>query len=87
MGMLLRRHYADVKEVKAEGVTKKVAPKPVEVKAEEPKVEKKSESKLTAEKINSMNGASLRKLAKENGVDDPEELTVKELRAILLDKI
>jgi len=84
MGMLLRRHYANVKtnNVKADGVTEKVAPKPVEEKKAE-----KSEPTITAEKINSMNGASLRKLAKENGVKDPEELTVKELRAILLDEV
>ena len=84
MGMLLSRHYADVR---AEGVTEKVAPKPetkveVEVKAaEEPK-----KKEISADDIKSMNGAKLRKLAKESGIESPEELTVGELKAILCEK-
>ena len=79
MGMLLSRHYANNNN---QGVTKAVAPAP--------SVEKKVESRefeFTAEDINKMAGAKLRKLAKQNGVEDPEELTVSELKSILCDKL
>ena len=79
MGMLFRYHYADIKEdnSKNEGVTKAVAPTPKE---------EKPEIGITATAIKSMNGPKLRKLAKEYGIDNPEELTVGELKAILIEK-
>ena len=79
MGMLLSRHYADSKNNnKADGVTKEVAPKPLE------KAEKKNT--VSVAEIKAMTGAKLRKFAKENGVEDPEELTVGELKAVLIEK-
>lgn len=77
MGMLLSRHYANNNT--ANGATKAVAPKPEEKVVAE-------ETKITAEDINKMNGAKLRKLAKENGIQDPEDLTVGELKAVLCEK-
>lgn len=78
MGMLLSRHYADKQtNVKADGATKEVAPAPVE---------NKPEHGIPASAIKNMNGTKLRKIAKENGVEDPEELTVGELKAILIEK-
>lgn len=77
MGMLLSRHYAD----KAEGAIKEVAPEPsVGVKEDKP------EHGIPASAIKSMNGTKLRKLAAENGIENPEELTVGELKAILIEK-
>ena len=76
MGMLLSRHYANNNT--ADGATKAVAPKPEEKVVAEPKI--------TAEEINKMSGAKLRKFAKENGIQDPEDLTVGELKAVLLEK-
>lgn len=78
MSMLLRRHYADNSN-NTKGAPETVAPK-VEEKAE------KSEFKITADDINKMTGPKLRKLARENGIESPEELTVNELKAILVEK-
>lgn len=74
MGMLLTRHYADKKTDK--GATKEVAPIPTT-----------PTSSISAEEIKAMSGAKLRKLAKENGVEDPEELTIGELKAVLIEKL
>lgn len=82
--MLLRRRYEDI-----QGVTEEVAPSPSLKKAEEkkaPKEAKSEEFEITAEEINKMTGPKLRKLAKENGIENPEELTVGELKAILCNK-
>ena len=90
MGMLLSRHYADngngdsnKNKNTAKGVTKKVAPSSP--------AEKKVESKTTIpgisiKDIKAMNGTKIRKLAKEQGIENPEELTVGELKAILCEK-
>lgn len=86
MGMLLSRHYVDKKI----GAANTVAPSPSsqkeekEIIAEEKKEHKELE--ITASDINKMTGTKLRKLAKLNGVADPEELTVNELKAILREK-
>lgn len=75
MSMLLRRRYANTDaqtENKGVTTTKAVAPSP-------------SNKEFTEEKINSMNGTQLRKLATKNGIDNPEELTVGELKAVLCD--
>ena len=76
MGMLFRYHNQNQK-----GVTAEVAPSP--------KVGKKSASaeKENAIDLDAMNGTKLRKLAKENGVENPEELTVGELRSVLREKL
>ena len=83
MGMLLSRYHAN--NVNAEGVAKTVAPSVSEKKPEEKKPVENS-LVYTAKDIKMMNGAKLRKLAKESGVEDPEELTVGELKAILTEK-
>lgn len=89
MGMLLRYHRDNIE---ADGVTTKdmVAPKPSH---SAPKAEGKKEKEaekpaniITAEEINAMNGTKLRKFAKDQGIDKPEDLTVGELRAVLLEK-
>ena len=82
MGMLLSRYHNN----NDKGVTKKVAPSPSPKIEEEPKVVAKDEFAITAEEIKKMTGAKLRRFAKENGVEDPEELTVGELKAILCEK-
>ena len=80
MGMLLRKHYA---KKRANGAANAVAPeKPANV---ENKAEKKAT--ITAEEIKAMNGTKLRKLATENGIENPEELTVGELKAVLVEKL
>lgn len=79
MGMLLTRHYAD-REVKQEsGAAKEVAPKIPEKKKEE-------KPAVTVSEIKAMNGTKLRKLAVQNGINNPEDLTVGELKAILIQK-
>ena len=87
MGMLLTRHYADNnKKSEVKGVAETVAPKPsvsISEKSTEPKP--KSEPEFSKEQINAMNGTALRKLAEKNGVENPEELTAKELKAVLCD--
>ena len=83
MGMLLRRHYAENDKVR--GAAKEVAPSPSEKKVERVEEPKKGLD-ITASDIKLMNGTKLRKLAKENGVENPEELTVGELKAILTEK-
>lgn len=87
MGMLLRYHRDNIE---ADGVTTKdmVAPKPSHSapKAEGKKSADKPENIITAEEINAMNGTKLRKFAKDQGIDKPEDLTVGELRAVLLEK-
>lgn len=83
MGMLLSRHYTDNK---SEGAAKKVAPSPsVEVKAEEKKGAEKP--LFTADDIKAMNGTKIRKLAKENGIQNPEDLTVSELKEVLCEQL
>lgn len=76
MGMLLRRRYDDVN---TQGVVNAAAPASV-------KTEKKTDAafEYTEEVIKSMNGPKLRKLAKENGIDSPEDLTAGELKGILI---
>ena len=77
MGMLLRRRYEETP-----GVVETAAP--VSVKAE-----KKAETafEYTEDVIKSMNGAKLRKLAKENGIENPEELTAGELKSTLIEML
>lgn len=79
MGMLLTRHYADRENNREIGAAKKVAPKV----PEEKKVEKPT---IAVSDIKAMNGTKLRKLAAENGIENPEDLTVGELKAILIEK-
>lgn len=77
MGMLFRYHNDNI-DIKADkGAAKSVAPEPKEEKVE----------RSVVNDIKSMSGAKLRKLAKENGVEDPDELTVGELKAILIEKL
>ena len=83
MSMLLRRHYAENKATGA--IEKSVAPKPTPKVA--PKTAPEAEIKLTAKDIKMMTGAKLRKLAKQYGVENPEELTVGELKAVMCEKI
>lgn len=84
--LLSRYHNSNSNNNKAAGATDKeqVAPKPTTPLTEEtPKVDKKSEPEYTEEKIKSMTGAQLRKLATKNGVENPEELTAGELKSVL----
>jgi hypothetical protein len=83
MGMLLRRHYEENDRVR--GAAKAVAPSPSEKRVAEEKPQN-TETAVSAEDIKKMNGAKLRKLAVENGIENPEELTVGELKAILIEK-
>lgn len=75
MGMLFRYHKKDIVEEK--GAVKEAAPD----------VKKDEKNDLTADDIKGMSGAKLRKLAKEYGVESPEELTLGELRTVLVEKI
>ena len=92
MGMLLRRYHEDVSNIKADGVTTRdmVAPKPThsapKEKAEGKKEKEADKPVITAEEIDAMNGTKLRKFAKDQGIDKPEDLTVGELRAVLHEK-
>lgn len=82
MGMLFRYHNNNIDinaKTEGKGAVKEAAPAP-EV------VEEKPEIGITASAIKSMNGTKLRKLAAEYGVENPEELTVGELKAILIEK-
>lgn len=87
MGMLLRYHRDNIK---ADGVTTKemVAPKPSHSapKAEGKKEKSADKPAITVEEINAMNGTKIRKFAKEQGIENPEDLTVGELKAILREK-
>lgn len=76
MSMLLRRRRIDI-----QGAPKEVAPSSVKEKSA-PKAKEKAPA-ITEEVINAMNGTKLRKLAKENGIDNPEDLTAGELKAVL----
>lgn len=85
MGMLFRYHdNIDIKakdKDKNKGATKAVAPSiPAEKK-------EKVETVITEKDIKAMSGNKLRKLAKEWGIENPEELTVGELKAILCEKL
>lgn len=77
--MLLRRYHTNNGKKEDIGVATTAAPKSLE-KAKNPA------PTLTAEDIKSMSGAKLRKLAAENGIENPEELTVGELKAVLIEK-
>ena len=76
MGMLFRYHNNNIDKEINKGVAEEVAPNTSE----------KVENKLTASEIKAMNGTKLRKLASENGIENPEDLTVGELKAILVEK-
>lgn len=79
MGMLFRYHDNNIeKKADNKGVAVKVAPKVDE---------KEKAEKSIVDEIKSMSGAKLRKYAADNGVENPEELTVGELKAILLEKL
>ena len=75
MGMLFRYH----RQNENKGVTNEVAPSP--------KVGKKPEEKENAVDLDAMTGTKLRKFAKENGVENPEDYTVGELREVLREKL
>ena len=79
MGMLLTRHYADRNNTENKGVAKAVAPEVPEKKAEK-------KPTISADEIKAMNGNKLRKFATEKGIENQEELTVGELKAILIEK-
>lgn len=83
MGMLLSRHYADSNSNKEKGVAKAVAPS---IPAEKKEKVKSKDPVITEKDIKAMNGTKLRKLARENGIESPEDLTVGELKAILCEK-
>ena len=74
MGMMIRRN------IKQRAV-KKTAPVLVEEKTENEVVE------MTKTDINRMSAANLRKLAKENGIDDAEDMTGVELKKALISKL
>ena len=82
MGMLLSRYHNNNNS----GAAKEVAPKPSEP-IKEVVENKAAELEYTVEDIQKMNGNKLRKLAKENGIDNPEELTIGELKAVLSEKL
>lgn len=78
MGMLLYMMEMEMAQKADKGVAKKVAPSP-------PKKEEKKPAQ-SLEDIKKMSGPKIRKFAKENGVENPEEYTVSELKAILCEK-
>lgn len=80
MSMLLRRRYSQ-----DDGVVDKATPSPVK-EEKIPTQEIEVEAEITASEIQKMTGPKIRKFAKENGVDNPEEFTVAELKAILCEK-
>ena len=84
MGMLLSRHYTDNK--KTYGAAVKAAPSPSNEVKEEKKNAEDPRKGITVEDIKAMNGTKIRKFAKDNGVENPEDLTVNELKAILCEK-
>ena len=89
MGMLLSRYHdsnSNSNSNENEGAAKKVAPSTVNEKKAKSQNSKANDFPFTASEIKAMNGAKLRKVAKENGVSDPEELTVGELKAILSER-
>lgn len=79
MSMLLRRRYAETDTDTQNQGAAQAAPKKSEDIAKS--------SAVTADDIKSMNGTKLRKLARENGIENPEELTVGELKAILVEML
>ena len=86
MSMLLRRHTRAYRAMGATNEKAKVAPKPTPT--EKKSTEKKAdEIALTAKDIKLMTGAKLRKLAKQYGIENPEELTVGELKAVMCEKV
>ena len=77
MGMLFRYHNQN--KIDDKGVTKE------QVVAPSPKVGKKPEKDVVD--LNAMTGAKLRKFAKENGIENPEDYTIGELREVLREKL
>ena len=84
MGMLFRYHTnnSDI-ETENTGAPKEVAPSPSTEKKE---VVRAKDPEISPKDIKAMNGNKVRKLAKEQGIENPEELTVGELKAILCEK-
>lgn len=74
MGMMVRRNMKQRAVVKA-------APVLVEEKTENEVVE------MTKTDINRMSAANLRKLAKEHGIEDAEDMTGVELKKTLISKL
>ena len=84
MGMLMRRHYDNT----AEGATEKVAPMPTHIKETTPEIkEDKPEEKLTKSDIQKMNVAQVRAYAKEQGIENADDISGAELKRILADKL
>lgn len=79
MSMLLRRRYITVTEGAAEKAAPATSAKPKKAETEN------TELGYTESVINAMTGAKLRKLAKENGVENPEDLTAGELKSVLIE--
>ena len=78
MGMLFRYHTDNANNNNtAKGAAKEVAPEP----------EKKTENGPTASDIRGMSGVKLRKIAKDYGIEDPDDLTVGEIKSILIEKL
>ena len=86
MGMLLTRHYADREkneQIREKGVTKEVAPTPsVE---ENANANINVNASVSVDDIKALSGTKLRKFAAQNGIENPEDLTVGELKAILVE--
>ena len=95
MGMLLYMMDTALKN-KAKEATEQVAPKPthneshIEVKEVPPETkEKEKEKKLTVTRaeIMKMNAATVKAFAKEQGVDNVDEMSGAEVKRILCDKL
>ena len=89
MGMLLTRHYADREkneQIREKGVTKEVAPTPSAEENANANANINMNASVSVDDIKAMSGTKLRKIAAQNGIENPEDLTVGELKAILVEK-
>ena len=95
MGMLMRRHYANVNNSETKGVTETVAPKVEETeKVIAPSKSEKSatyggvsEKKYTRTEINRTSTSELRKIADSVGIEDADKYTGSELKRMLIEKL
>ena len=79
MGMLFRYHNSD--DIKTDkGAAKEVAPKAPEKKTS-------NKSLFTASDIKAMSAAKIRKMANDYNIENPDDLTVGELKSILIDML
>lgn len=73
----------------AKGATEEVAPMPTHIEETTPEIkeDKPEEKKLTKADIMKMNVAAVRAYAKEQGIEDADDMSGAELKRILADKL